>query len=95
MDLDTSKMNKSEASQQIDHLKNTAGSSGGAANGSNSEQPIQNPESWTTGGDAATGKQAGYIKAMANKAGDEINTDGLSKTDASEKIEDLKSKTGM
>lgn len=92
--MDLESINKSEASQKIDQLKNQENTSAGGSNGSTS-QTVQDPESWTTGGESATGRQAGYIKAMASRAGEQVNVDGLSKTDASEKIEELKEKTGM
>lgn len=93
-DVDLENINKSEASQKIDQLKNQENTPGGGSQGSTSET-IQDPESWSTGGESATGRQAGYIKAMASRAGEQVNVDGLSKTDASEKIEELKEKTGM
>lgn len=59
------------------------------------DEPIQNPDGWTTGDDQATGKQTGYIAAMAQNAGEKVATDGMGKTEASKKIEELKGKTGM
>lgn len=84
-------MNKSEASSKINELKNAESKTPGAAAG----EPIQNPDSWTTGEDQATGKQTGYIAAMAREAGEKIETGGMGKTDASKKIGELKEKTGM
>lgn len=49
----------------------------------------------STGDDKATGKQTGYIAAMAREAGDKVPTEGMGKTEASKKIEELKGKTGM
>jgi len=60
-----------------------------------SDETLQHPENWTTGGESATGKQAGYIKAMASRAGEDVNVEGMSKTEASEKIGELKKETGM
>lgn len=60
-----------------------------------SDETLQHPENWTTGGESATGKQAGYIKAMANKAGEDVTVEGMTKTEASEKIGELKKETGM
>lgn len=60
-----------------------------------SDETLQHPENWTTGGDSATGKQAGYIKAMASRAGEDVNVEGMTKTEASEKIGELKKETGM
>jgi hypothetical protein len=85
-------MNKSEASAKINELKNaeTKNQDAGAPG-----KPIQNPDTWTTGDDPASGKQTGYIAAMAREAGEKVPTDGMGKTEASKKIEELKEKTGM
>lgn len=47
------------------------------------------------GDDPATGKQMGYIAVMAQKAGEAKPAEGMGKTEASQKIGELKSKTGM
>ncbi|KAI4203804.1 MAG: hypothetical protein LQ350_001630 [Teloschistes chrysophthalmus] len=83
-------MNKSEASSKIDELKNQPTQNADAEAG----QPIQNPDTWTTGDDKATGKQMGYVAVMAKKAGESV-PESMGKTDASKKIEELKEKTGM
>jgi len=69
----------------------TGGSGGGGA----AAPPIRDPKEWTTGGDPATGKQTGYIAAMAREAGEEVQTEGMGKSEASERIGELKGKTGM
>ncbi len=84
-------MTKSQASQKISELKNAESKNPGAAAGA----PIQDPDGWSTGGDAATGKQTGYIAAMAREAGEEVETGGMGKTEASKRIGELKEKTGM
>ncbi|KAL8776073.1 MAG: hypothetical protein Q9194_003392 [Teloschistes cf. exilis] len=83
-------MNKSEASSKIEELKNQPTQNADAGAG----QPIQNPDTWTTGDDKATGKQMGYVAVMAKKAGESV-PDSMGKTEASKKIEELKEKTGM
>ena len=90
-DVDPSTMNKSEASSKINELKNAETRNPDATAG----QPIQHPDSWTTGDDQATGKQTGYIAAMAREAGEKVQTEGMGKTEASKAIGDLKEKTGM
>lgn len=90
-DIDPSSLNKSEASMKIDELKNTETKNPSATAG----EPIQNPNSWTTGDDKATPKQTGYIAAMAREAGEKIQTGGMGKTEASKAIGELKEKTGM
>lgn len=47
------------------------------------------------GEDPATGKQMGYIAVMAHNAGEAKPAEGMGKTEASQKIGELKSKTGM
>jgi hypothetical protein len=47
------------------------------------------------GDDPATGKQMGYIAVMAQKAGEAKPAEGMGKTEASQKIGELKAKTGM
>ena len=89
--INPNEMNKSEASITINDLKNKDTQNSGAAAG----QPIQNPDTWSTGDDQATGKQTGYIAAMAREAGENVPTEGIGKTEASKRIEELKEKTGM
>lgn len=89
--IDPSSMNKSEASTKINELKNSETQNPGATAG----EPIQNPDTWTTGDDPASGKQTGYIAAMAKEAGEKVPTEGMGKTEASQRIGELKEKTGM
>lgn len=99
---DPSSLTKSEASAKINELKdapaqNTDGpaADGPAADGPSAVgPPIQDPDSWTTGDEKATGKQMGYVAVMAKKAGESVPGE-MGKTDASKKIEELKAKTGM
>lgn len=90
--LDPSSLNKSEASQKINELKNAESKNPGAATAG---EPIQNPETWSTGEDQATGKQTGYIAAMSREAGEKVETGQMGKGEASKKIGELKEKTGM
>lgn len=90
-DIDPSTLNKSSASTTINDLKNQETKNPDAT----ADEPIQNPDSWSTGDDKATGKQQGYIAVMAKEAGEEVRTEGIGKTEASKRIEELKTKTGM
>ena len=90
-DVDPASLNKSEASQKIDELKNAETKNQDAKPG----EPIQDPDSWTTGGEKASGRQTGYIAAMAREAGENVETEGMGKTEASKRIGELKEKTGM
>ncbi len=91
VDIDPSSVSKSEASKKIDELKSQETKNPNATAG----QPIQDPNTWATGDDKATGKQQGYIAVMAKKAGENVPNEGMGKTEASKKIEGLKEKTGM
>lgn len=92
--LDPASLNKSEASIKINELKNaeTPPRKDPGAAGAVAGEPIQDPDTWTTGGDKATGKQTGYIAAMARE---EVETGGMGKTEASKVIGELKGRTGM
>ena len=89
-DVDPSSLNKSEASAKINELKEQPTQNANASAG----QPIQDPNTWSTGDDKATGKQMGYVAVMAKKAGENVPSE-MGKTEASQKIEELKGKTGM
>ena len=55
--------------------------------------PQKDPEDWVTGDEPMTGPQASYLGTLAQEAGEEA-PDGLSKAEASKKIEELQEKTG-
>lgn len=58
--------------------------------GSNAEKPV---EEWTTGGEPMTGAQASYLKTLCEEAGEPFE-DGLTKAEASKRIDALQAKTG-
>jgi hypothetical protein len=89
--VDPTSMTKGEVSAKINELKSKETQSSDATAG----EPIQDPKTWATRDDPATGKQIGYIAVMAKKAGEEVPSETLGKSEASQKIEDLKKKTGM
>lgn len=51
------------------------------------------PENWTTGNEEMTGAQRSYLQTLSGEAGEEMN-EGLTKAEASQKIEELQQKTG-
>ena len=53
----------------------------------------KDPEDWTTGDEPMTGAQRSYLETLAREAGDEV-PDGLTKADASKRIDDLQDRTG-
>ncbi|HEX8100752.1 MAG TPA: DUF3072 domain-containing protein [Actinomycetota bacterium] len=58
--------------------------------GSNLEK---DPQEWTTGDEPMTDAQASYLKTLSDEAGVEF-TDGLTKAEASKRIDELQEKTG-
>ncbi len=53
----------------------------------------KDPNDWVTGDEPMTGPQKSYLETLAREAGEEVD-DGLSKADASQKIDALQDKTG-
>ena len=51
------------------------------------------PDTWTTGDESMTGAQASYLKTLSDEAGEEFDP-GLSKAEASKKIDALQAQTG-
>jgi len=99
-EINPSSMNKSEASMKIDELKNAPTQNlDSPVKGPSGEQKdgelVEDPKNWATGDDPATGKQRGYIAAMAKQAGETVPGGEIGKGEASQKIESLKQKTGM
>ena len=58
-------------------------------------QPAEkDPSEWVTGDEPVTGPQQSYLSTLAQQAGEEVETVDLTKAEASQKIEELKEKTG-
>jgi Protein of unknown function (DUF3072) len=55
--------------------------------------PEKDPDDWTTGDEPMTGPQASYLETLAREAGEEIDQ-GLTKAEASKRIDDLQDRTG-
>lgn len=54
---------------------------------------IKDPDRWTTGDEPMTGAQRSYLHTLAEEAGEEVD-DGLTKAEASRRIDELQEKTG-
>lgn len=54
---------------------------------------IKDPKDWTTGDEPMTGAQQSYLDTLAREAGEPVDAD-LTKAEASQKIDDLRHKTG-
>jgi hypothetical protein len=53
----------------------------------------KDPEDWVTGDEPMTGAQASYLKTLSEEAHEEFDN-GLTKADASKRIEELQQQTG-
>lgn len=54
----------------------------------------KDPDDWVTGDEPATGPQQSYLSTLAHEAGEEVETDALTKADASKRIDELRERTG-
>ena len=60
----------------------------------NAQQSAQkDPDEWVTGEESMTGPQASYLRTLAQEAGEEVD-EGLTKAEASKKIDELQEQTG-
>jgi len=57
------------------------------------ENPEKDPEDWTTGDEPMTGPQRSYLHTLCQEAGEELD-EGLTKAEASKRIDELQRKTG-
>ena len=55
--------------------------------------PEKDPDEWTTGDEPMTGAQASYLETLSREAGEPFD-EGLTKAEASKRIEELQKKTG-
>lgn len=56
--------------------------------------PEKETEEWATGDQPMTGPQQSYLSTLAQEAGEPPPPDGLSKAEASERIDELQERTG-
>jgi hypothetical protein len=60
-----------------------------------SQNPVKDPENWTTGDEPMTGPQASYLKTLLQQAGQEEDFDpNLTKAQASQRIDEMQEVTG-
>ena len=60
------------------------------------QNPVKDPEEWTTGDEPMTGPQASYLRTLLQQAGraaDDLD-ESLTKAQASKMIDDLQEQTG-
>ena len=53
----------------------------------------KDPDEWVTGDEPMTGAQQSYLTLLAQEAGEEV-PEGLTKADASKRIDELQERTG-
>ena len=58
------------------------------------ETPLRSPDDWKTGDEPITAAQKSYLETLATEAGEAIETDALTKAEASKEIDALREKTG-
>ena len=56
--------------------------------------PVKDPKTWVTGDQPATGPQESYLTTLAQQAGEEVDTEGMTKAEASVKIDELQAEVG-
>ena len=54
----------------------------------------KDPSTWVTGDEPATGAQKSYLETLSRSTDEDVETDNLTKAEASEKIDELKQATG-
>lgn len=54
----------------------------------------KDPSDWVTGDEPVTGPQQSYLSTLAQEAGEQVDTEDLTKAEASKRIEELKEQTG-
>jgi len=57
------------------------------------ENPVKDPEDWTTGDEPMTGPQRSYLQTLCREGKEEFN-ENWTKAEASKKIDELQDKTG-
>ena len=55
---------------------------------------IKDPNEWKTGDEPSTGAQQSYLEPLASEAGEKVETENLTKAEASKRIDELQEKTG-
>jgi len=51
----------------------------------------KDPSTWVTGDEPATGAQKSYLETLSRSTDEDVETENLTKAEASEKIDELKS----
>ncbi len=75
-------------------MANSADADRSANAGGAAPNPAKDPDEWVTGDEPMTGPQASYLSALAQEAGEDLPADGLTKAEASKRIDELQERTG-
>ncbi|MFE9693369.1 DUF3072 domain-containing protein [Micromonospora sp. NPDC005806] len=59
----------------------------------NPDAAVKDPDEWVTGDEPPTAAQESYLHTLAREAGEEV-PEGLTKAEASRRIDDLQAETG-
>ena len=63
------------------------------ADGNTPSNAQKDPSDWVTGDESMTGAQRSYLSTLSEEAGEPMN-EGLTKAEASKKIDELRERTG-
>jgi hypothetical protein len=55
----------------------------------------KDPDDWVSGDEPITGAQASYLQTLAEQAHESVDTEGLTKAEASKLIDSLRKKAGV
>ncbi|WP_244282464.1 DUF3072 domain-containing protein [Micromonospora chersina] len=67
--------------------------SNGSRDAVNPDAAVKDPDDWVTGDEPPTAAQESYLHTLAREAGEEV-PDGLTKAEASRRIDELQAETG-
>ena len=87
-------LTKAQAAELIDHKMQNITIPPPGEDGNDFWQSLKNLENWASGDEPAPFFQLSYLKTLADEPGD-IDSEKLSKTEASKKIEALQQKTAL
>ncbi|RBY97187.1 DUF3072 domain-containing protein [Blastococcus sp. TF02-8] len=61
------------------------------ANAQPAASPEKDPTEWVTGDEPATGAQKSYLETLSRQSDEDVDPEKLTKAEASQKIDELKS----
>ena len=70
-----------------------ASNASNAPDAPNTSNTQKDPDDWVTGDEPMTGAQASYLRTLSQEAGEPFE-EGLSKAEASKRIDELQQRTG-